>query len=133
MPMNQLFKIKPSKKICIKLLNAFGILDFNDTHIFTKSDLIFLNSVDKIEILRKRLLKYYIPCKARTYLYNLTIKNIITILRQIVKIYDYKIKAKEKYVKGVKFITYQLMSIKYISPPVVVLNNINHNCIILFN
>ena len=39
---------------------------------------------------------------------GLTEKNVITILRQCVRVYGYKIVSKEKYMKGEKYILYQL-------------------------
>ena len=55
------------------------------------------------------LVDYYLPCKSRTYLNDLTPKNVITVLRQIVRLYDYNVISKEKYIKGDKFIIYQLV------------------------
>ena len=54
--------------------------------------------------------EYYLPCKARTYLNDINEKNIITILRQLIRIYGYSIVSREKYIKGNKFIIYQLIS-----------------------
>ena len=37
-------------------------------------------------------------------------KNIITILRQLIRVYGYSIISREKYIKGNKFIIYQIIS-----------------------
>ena len=50
------------------------------------------------------------PCKARTYLNDLNEKNIVTILRQILKHFNYNIISKEKYLRGEKFILYNIIA-----------------------
>tara|TARA_B110000971_G_scaffold48732_1_gene48796 strand:+ start:9663 stop:10091 length:429 start_codon:yes stop_codon:yes gene_type:complete len=104
---NQLFKRYPSKELFMGVLNAFGIYDLEEgPNIFSRNDLVHLKTVEKIVILKPYLEKCYIPCKARTYLNNLTEKNVITILRQLLKTKGYSIASKEKYTKGYKFIIY---------------------------
>ena len=46
---NQLFRISPDLKISTKLLNLFGISDFNDNHSFTKFNLQELDTVNKMK------------------------------------------------------------------------------------
>jgi hypothetical protein len=111
MKKDQLFRTRPPLSVCILILKAIGLSGFKDNHYFSRADLEKNNGVEKIEVLKPILIKYYLPCKARTYLYNLNTKNIITILRQIVKLYDFKILSTEKYIKGYKFIIYQLVPI----------------------
>ena len=50
------------------------------------------------------------PCKKKVYLNNITEKKSITILRQILKLYDYNVKSVEKYIKGDKLIEYNIYS-----------------------
>ena len=109
MPKNQLFRQIPSREICIKVLESFGIRELDDTINFSRKDLEIIQCVEKMEKLKPLLVKYYLPCKARTYLNDLNEKNVITILRQIVKLYGYSISSREKYIKGDKFIIYQLI------------------------
>ena len=52
---------------------------------------------------------HYLPCKARTYLNDLNSKNAITIMRQLCRLYGYSVQSREKYVKGDKFIIYQII------------------------
>ena len=56
--------------------------------------------------LKDELSVYYLPCKARKYLNGLTEKTIITLLRQLVKLYGYTLNSCEKYNRGVKHIIY---------------------------
>ena len=109
MTKNQLFRKIPPRNMVIKILNAFGLKDFNDQKYFSRKDLESINCVQKINEMKNILGEYYLPCKSRTYLNDLTNKNSITILRQIVKLYDYNVVSKEKYIKGDKFIIYQLI------------------------
>ena len=75
---------------------------------FTKEDLENLNIVDKINEIKEKLEIYYLPCKAKMYLKDLTEKKCITILRQFLKYIDYNLKMKEKYIRYKKlFIFYR--------------------------
>ena len=97
---NQIFKKQLSDDIINKILSAFGLRSLKDRRSFSRSDLIKLNSVEKIIALRNILQQYYLPCKARTYLNDLNEKNIITILRQCIKTRGYSIVSREKYLKN---------------------------------
>ena len=108
MKKDQLFKKNPSNELFEKVLNAFGLKDLNDKRSFSRKDLQYIKTVDKINLLKTDLNDCYLPCKARTYLSSLTEKNVITILRQILKTRNYTIVSREKYMKGCKFIIYNL-------------------------
>lgn len=108
MPKNQLFRQIPPKEVCLMVLETFGITDFNDGTPFSRKELKAVNCVEKMEQLKPLLLTYYLPCKARTYLHDLTEKNVITILRQLLRLHGYTILSKEKYLKGTKYILYQI-------------------------
>ena len=108
MPKNQLFKKLPDEQILLKLLLSFGLTSLKDTNNFSRRDLETLGTVTAIENMKSELEKYYIPCKARNYLHDLNTKNVVTILRQFVKIWGYTIQSQEKYSKGDKFIIYGL-------------------------
>ena len=105
---DQLFKAYPTNELFNKVISAFGFVDIANTTPFSRNDLKYLKTVEKINLLKPYLEKCYIPCKARTYLNNLTEKNVITILRQILKTKGYIVTSKEKYMKGHKFIVYRI-------------------------
>tara|TARA_Y100000389_G_scaffold199218_1_gene237183 strand:- start:163 stop:546 length:384 start_codon:yes stop_codon:yes gene_type:complete len=107
---NQLFKNSPDIKITKKILSFFGIKDMNDNHSFNRENLIELHTVEKINGIIDEIYDYYIPCKAKKYLVDLNEKKCITILRQFLKIHCYTLNSKEKYVKGVKHLFYQVIS-----------------------
>ena len=106
---NQLFKIVPSFELVTEVIKTFGLADFNDNRNFSRRDLSILGTVDKIIELKPELEKCYLPCKSRTYLNDLNNKNVITILRQIVRPHGYLVYSREKYIRGDKFIIYQLI------------------------
>tara|TARA_B100000674_G_C37470296_1_gene746706 strand:- start:231 stop:650 length:420 start_codon:yes stop_codon:yes gene_type:complete len=108
---NQLFRKKVPLELVLKILNAFGLKDFEDRTNFSRKILDKIKTVDKIKELKPELEKYYLPCKSRTYLSGLNNKNVITILRQCCKLYNYIVISREKYSKGEKFINYNIQSL----------------------
>jgi hypothetical protein len=109
---NQLFKDIPSKELCLKIIKAFGLKDFNDERSFTRDDIIRLGTLTIFnESLKEDLMNYYLPCKQRTYLNDLNTKNIITVLRHICKVNGYSVFSTEKHVKKAKLIVYKIVKI----------------------
>ena len=108
MKKDQLFKKNPSNELFEKVLNAFGLTGLDDKRSFSRKDLKYIKTVEKINLLKPEIDQCYLPCKARTYLNGLNEKNVITILRQILKTRNYTISSREKYMKGCKFIIYNL-------------------------
>ena len=108
MSKNQLFRKLPSDELFIQVLNAYGFKNLEDKRCITRDYLKKEGAVVKILRLKPDLEKYYLPCKARTYLNGLNEKNIITILRQLLKTRDYTIISNEKYIRGEKFMSYKL-------------------------
>jgi hypothetical protein len=111
MPKNQLFKKIPTKEILNKVLLCFDIQNLQNGKVsFCRKDIVRLGSVSKLNNITDLLKEYYLPCKARTYLNDLNEKNIVTILRQILKHFNYNIISKEKYLRGEKFILYNIIA-----------------------
>ena len=111
MPINQLFNKKLDNEILEKLLLCFNLKNLQEDKLFTKKILKDFETVKKVENIIDDLKEYYIPCKAEKYLKNLNEKKVITILRQFVKCFNYFVFSKEKYIKGEKNITYQVIPI----------------------
>tara|TARA_Y100001970_G_scaffold253952_1_gene329264 strand:+ start:523 stop:921 length:399 start_codon:yes stop_codon:yes gene_type:complete len=109
MPKNQLFKNTPDLQIIQELLNAFGLDNLEDTRLFTKEHMKDINTLQKINDLKEKLTEYYLPCKSKKYLFNIDEKKSITILRQFIKIHEYKCIGMEKSIKGKKTMTYRLL------------------------
>ena len=111
MKKNQLFKHLPTKEIINKVLLCFNIENLENSKItFCRKDIINFESVKKLNNIKSELKEFYLPCKARTYLNDLNEKNIVTILRQILKHYNYNVISKEKYLRGEKFILYTIVA-----------------------
>ena len=106
---NQLFKISPNIEITERILENFGIKGVHDNHSFTKENLYDLNTIDNINNMYDELIRYYIPCKGKKYLINLNEKKCITILRQFLKIQNYTLMSKEKYINSKKVLFYQVI------------------------
>ena len=133
MSKNQLFKKRPSDELFTTILNAYGFINLQDKRSITRNYLKKEGTVTKINNLRSELEKFYLPCKARTYLNGLTEKNIITILRQILKTRDYTITSREKYIRGEKFINYKLDNYESkVYNPIISKNNRSSPIIISF-
>ena len=137
MTTNQLFRKIPPKNVVVRILNVFGLKDVEDQRYFSRKDLEALKCVEEMNNTIKPLLgEYQLPCKSRTYLNDLTPKNVITVLRQIVRLYDYNVVSKEKYIKGDKFIIYQLTPNVEKKYRPITIENIQNNkqaCTISFN
>ena len=106
---NQLFKKSIPNDLLQQILNCFGLKNLDDAKIFTKYDLELNNTIEKLGEIQEELRTYYIPCKAKIYLMDITTKKCITILRQILKLYNYSLRSSEKYIAKKKKIAYQLI------------------------
>ena len=111
MPINQLFKNMPERSFVITLINLYGIEDFDDDKYFTKKTLEKLNTIEKINDIRDKLSEYYIDCKSKTYLQDITLKRCIVILRQFLRCHGYTLFSKEKFVKGEKQTIYKIVKL----------------------
>ena len=126
----QLFQQVPDEEFMVKLLNCFGIIDFNDKKEFTKSNLEDLNIISKIEDLIPELVIYYLPCKYEMFLTNITLNKCITILRQILRLYDYNLKKREHVHNKKKSIYYR---IERINDKNIKIENSVDKCVLDFN
>ena len=105
---NQLFKKLPPIDLFERLVKIYGLTDINDCRKFTKDHLTKNKTLEKIEGFREELEEYYLPCKTTKYLLDLDEKKLITILRQIAKIFDYYVISNEKYLNSKKVLQYSL-------------------------
>tara|TARA_Y100000590_G_scaffold137684_1_gene157672 strand:- start:377 stop:766 length:390 start_codon:yes stop_codon:yes gene_type:complete len=104
----QLFQQMPDENFLLKLLNCYDITDINDNKEFSKCDLIDLQIVNRIENLIPELVLYYLPCKYDMFLNNITINKCITILRQVLRLFDYHLKKREHVHNKKKSIYYRI-------------------------
>ena len=108
---NQLFKETPPFEILDKLFYILTTrhMDTNINYEFSIKILIDKNIILKLEEIIYELKKYYLKCKHEKYLNNLTEKKVITIYRQIFKLYDIKIVSEERYNNNVKYLLYKFI------------------------
>lgn len=108
MTINQLFKKKPPKELILKLLLLLNITDFKSDVKFSQKTINDNNVLIKCIPIIEELKNFYLPCKQKIYLIDLTPKKIITIIKQCIKLYNYKLISKEKYINGTKIILYNI-------------------------
>lgn len=112
MKINQLFTSKVDIRLLLKLLTCFSLNGLNDKKIFSKYDIIQNNTISKINEIVPELETYYLPCKAKLYLSNITEKRAITILKQVLRLHGYYLFSKEKNYNGAKTTFYQVNNLK---------------------
>lgn len=113
MVINQLFISKPPINLLQRLIHGFGFKTFNDKREFCYLDMDRLNTLKVFHHLELELSKYYLPCKKKIYfndIKNLTNKEAITILKQLLKLYDYDLNSREKFIKGTKYSIYKIIT-----------------------
>ena len=113
MVVNQLFIHKPPIELLNKLIRAFGLNDINDTKEFTQLDMDINNTITTFHTLEKELGDCYIPCKRKEYtdnIKNIIYKEAITIFRQFLKAHNYDLYSKEKFIKGIKYLVYRIVT-----------------------
>ena len=113
MVVNQLFITKPPIELLNKIIKAFGLNDINDNREFSQIDMDKHNTLLQFKSLEKELSEYYIPCKRKQYIdkiKHIINKEAITIFRQILKAHNYDLYSKERFIKGIKYLVYKIMS-----------------------
>jgi len=109
---NQLFRNTPDLNITLELISFFGLKSLTDNHSFNKQNLIDLKTVEKINGILDKLSSYYLPCKSRIYLSDINEKRCITVLRQFLKVHNYTLLYKEKFINNKKSIYYQIIHVQ---------------------
>ena len=89
--LNQLFSRKPSPTELTKILECYNLKNLDDTYVISSATLKFHKTVDRLYKIVDILMELYLPCKYY-YFSNLDQKSAITILRQVVKLFDKNVK-----------------------------------------
>ena len=110
MVLNQLFVSKPPLELVNKIISKFGLKDIKDSSEFSILDIINNNTLVAIKNFENEIQQCYIPCKRHKYLATLDNKSIITVLRQFIKVYDYDLQSREKYINGEKYTIYKIIT-----------------------
>lgn len=90
MKIHQLFT-KIDDQLLQVILNCFTI-DLSGKNYFTEFDFHRNNVITRLENIKHILKDYYIPCKYRIYVdKEHNVKSAVSILRQILRLYNYKV------------------------------------------
>lgn len=108
MKINQLFKDKVPEDVALRLLSCFGLKGFSDTAMFCKEDLIKISTLESTRKICEDLRLYYLPCKAKIYLSLKDEQCCITLLRQILRLFDKTLISIQRYTNHKKITYYQL-------------------------
>ncbi len=109
----QLFKNIPTKEFVEDVLKLFIPNGFQDSYYqFSRKMITEKNIIEKLNLLMPQLKNYYMNCKHKKYLENLDPKKCVTILRQLLRLYDYRVISIEKYHNGQKFLLYKIEKIE---------------------
>jgi len=108
MKKNQLFCKLPTLVLFERFVKIYGLTDINDCRKFTRDILITNQTLERFDGFREELEEYYIPCKSEKYLYDMNEKKLVTVLRQIAKVFDYNVISNEKYLNAHKVLQYAL-------------------------
>jgi hypothetical protein len=87
---NQLFRRRPTENELYIILKCYGISNLDSNENITYLSLQINNTINKLYENLDILIDVYLPCKYK-FISELTIKRCITILRQITRLYNYKV------------------------------------------
>ncbi len=107
----QLFKRLPEAEFIDKIAQIYGIKDLDINYKFTIRDLEKNSVIERLNNLKEELNNYYLNCKFKKYVEDLTEKKSITILRHLLKVIDYKVVSHEKYSDNRKYLVYNIKNI----------------------
>ena len=108
MKINQLFRANVPSDLFIKLHRCFGYEALNQEYMFSKVELDKLDTVNRVNNLKEELCQYYIPCKAKLYLSNMSELKCITVFRQILRLFNINLISRQKYIKHKKITFYSI-------------------------
>ena len=111
MKINQLFSRMIPEYILQMLLESFNLKSLRDHTEFPAKDLEKINTVDRFKIIIPLLQVYYLPCKFKIYLVDLHVQKCLTVLRQVIRLYNVRLISIERYLKKRKIIVYSLNNI----------------------
>ena len=94
MTINQIFSKNVPEELVLLLLSKLNINNFNDNKRISYEKIE--DNMHTIEPVLDEIKVYYLPCKSKVYFDKLNSKKIITIIRQLLKLYNYKLFSKEK-------------------------------------
>lgn len=110
MKINQLFVKHVNMDMLNLVIECVGLTGLSDRRLFSKADMVRIATAERMRALVPQLTEYYLPCKAKIYLNNITEKKSITVLKQILKLHGHVLLSKERNSRHRKVILYQIVS-----------------------
>ncbi len=109
----QLFKKIPSKELVESVLKLFIPNGFQDIYYqFSRKMIEEKGVVEKLGEMKEELKEHYMKCKHAKYLEGIDAKKAVTILRQLLRVYQYRVISMEKYYNGQKYLLYKVEKIE---------------------
>jgi hypothetical protein len=102
----RLFRKIPPTELVSEILESIKLEGLQERRWFSRDEL----SVDEVDEWLPLLEPYYIPCKAKRFLSNITQARLITIIRHILHPHGYKIRTQERMYKSQKTTMYQIFT-----------------------
>ena len=109
---SQIFRYIPDIEFANRVITCYNLKDINDNTEFTKTDLIVNNTVIKLNNLLPELTVCYFPCQAKVYLQKINEHRCITILRHFLRIFNYVIVRRDRFINKKKTTLYHISSKK---------------------
>ena len=106
-----IFRKSPPLELVVKYIQGFGLKGLDDAGWFSKAHV----RLDILEPLLIELEPYYLPCKAEYLHDELTALRAITILRQLLKVFNTSLKASERGRENVKTVWYHIQTTSIVS------------------
>jgi hypothetical protein len=108
MKIKQLYRAMVPNELFVRVYKCFGYEVLVEDYTFCKADLQRLETVNKMSEIRDELCQYYIPCKAKLYLTSMNVSKCITILRQLLRLYNIALLSKQRYIRHKKTTFYSI-------------------------
>lgn len=103
----QLFRATIPIELLNKICESFGY-KIGTEYIFCKHDLERIETCKNMLAYKEELCQYYIPCKAKLYLTNLSLNKCITIFRQVLRLNNMTLVSFQRYIKHKKTTFYTI-------------------------
>ena len=115
---NQLFtKDPPSYELVNKILYTLINKDLDEDiyYEFSRRNIKIKNIIDKVNNYIPELKQFYLKCKHKKYLEDLNEKKIITLFRQLLRLYNYSLNSVEKCNNCQKYLLYIIQKKKILT------------------
>ena len=99
-----LFHKRPTVELVEQILQALHFTGLDDGRTFQKVDVDLAAFEEMLPLLEP----FYLPCKAKLFLYDFSQAKAITVIRHLLRAQGYKLRAHEKVSQGVKQTLYQI-------------------------